>query len=88
MKIVEGFRMRHILGQYAVVGEGAAQVDFNKLVTLNATAAYLWQEVEGKEFDVSVLAELIVNKYGIDSNTALADAQLLVQKWTQLGLVK
>lgn len=88
MKIVEGFRLRDVMGQATVIGEGVGQVDFNKLITLNATAAYLWKEVEGKEFDASVLAELLMKEYGIDEELARKDSQTLIAQWVEIGLVK
>ena len=88
MKIVEGFRLRDVMGQATVIGEGVGQVDFNKLITLNATAAYLWKEVEGKEFDASVLAELLMKEYGIDEELAMKDSQALLAQWVEIGLVK
>ena len=39
MKLVEGFRLRDVMGQATVIGEGVEQVNFNKLVTLNESAA-------------------------------------------------
>ena len=35
MKIKEGFILRSICGEYIVVGEGLAQVNFNKMLSLN-----------------------------------------------------
>ena len=50
MKIKKGFVMRSICGQNVISGEGLEQVNFSKLVTLNESAAYLWKEVQEKEF--------------------------------------
>ena len=47
MKIKEGFILRKICGEYVVVGEGLAQVNFNKMLSLNASAAYLWEQFQG-----------------------------------------
>lgn len=88
MKIVEGFRLRNILGQATIVGEGIAQVDFNKLVTLNSSAVFLWQSVEGKEFEVSDLVDLLVNKYNITQELAETDAKEMLDSWIKIGLVK
>lgn len=88
MRIVEGFRLRDIMGHATVIGEGVNQVDFNKLITLNATAAYLWEEVEGKDFDQAVLADLLVKKYGIDESLAQKDSAAILDKWIEIGLVK
>ena len=51
MRIKKGFVLREIVGQKVVTGEGLEQVDFNKLVTLNSSAAYLWEQVVDREFD-------------------------------------
>lgn len=48
MRIKEGFVLRSIGDTYMVVGEGLAQIDFNKIISLNSTAAYLWNAVQDK----------------------------------------
>ena len=88
MKIKEGFRLRNIMGQPTVIGEGAAQVDFNKLITMNPSAAFLWESIEGKDFDAMALAGLLVNKYGIDGSLALKDAENICRQWLEAGLLE
>ncbi|WP_281962357.1 PqqD family protein [Bacteroides nordii] len=88
MKIIEGFRLRQVMRQPTVIGEGIGQVNFNKLITLNATAAYLWQAVEGKEFTVEQLAELLTERYGIDMTTAQKDAIAIAKEWIGSGIVQ
>lgn len=88
MKIIEGFRLRDVMGQATIIGEGTAQINFNKLITLNESAAYLWRSVEGREFDAEVLAALLVDKYAVSEETAAADAAAVLAKWTEIGLVQ
>ena len=88
MKIIEGFRLRDVMGQATVIGEGVDQVNFSKLITLNASAAFLWKSVEGKEFDVEMLAGLLMEEYGIDRELAMKDSEALVKQWMETGLVK
>lgn len=88
MKIIDGFRLRDVMGQATVIGEGVAQVNFNKLVTLNESAAYLWESVDGKEFDVETLASLLVERYGIDQELAVKDAETISSRWKEIGLVE
>ena len=35
MKIKEGFKLRTIVGEHIVTGEGLSQVNFNKIISLN-----------------------------------------------------
>jgi hypothetical protein len=88
MRIVDGFRLRDVMGQATVIGEGVGQVNFNKLITLNESAAYLWKSVEGKDFETADLSALLVEEYEIDSELADKDAQAIVSKWIEIGLVK
>lgn len=88
MKIVEGFRLREVMGQATLVGEGIEQVNFNKLVILNASATYLWQSVADKEFAVDDLARLLVDRYGIAPDRALHDASRITEEWIANGIIK
>ena len=88
MRIIEGFRLRDVMGQATVIGEGVNQVNFSKLITLNSSAAFLWREVEGKDFDVETLAALLVGEYGIDEALASKDAKAIAEKWVETGLVR
>lgn len=87
MRIIGGFILRDIMGQATIIGEGVKQVDFNKLITLNDSAAYLWRCVEKTDFDVSTLANLLVDKYGIDQTIAEKDAQTIANLWIEVGIV-
>ena len=88
MKIIEGFRLRDVMGQATVIGEGVNQVNFNKLITLNNSAAFLWKQVEDKEFDDTTLADLLVEEYGIDRELAEKDSKAIAAQWLDAGLVE
>ena len=88
MKIIEGFRLREVMGQFTIVGEGIGQINFSKLITLNSPAAYLWKSVEGKEFTTETLADLLVQRYGIDTGRARQDAAALVEEWLTNQLIE
>ncbi|MBQ9476095.1 MAG: PqqD family protein [Bacteroidales bacterium] len=88
MRIKEGFRMRSLGREHIIVGEGLAQVNFNKMVSLNATAAYLWENVVGKEFTSADLVQLLLDKYEVTEEVASADVDNLVKKWIEAELVE
>ena len=78
MKIKEGFVLRKMCGENIVAGEGLQHINFNKLLSLNESAAYLWQELTGKEFTLEEMAELLVARYGIDKQLAMTDSERLI----------
>ena len=86
MKIKDGFVLREMCGEYIVAAEGLQNINFNKLISLNATAAFLWKELEGKEFTVEDMAQLLVDEYEIDMELALTDSANLVKSWIEAGI--
>ena len=87
MKIIDGFRLRKLGKEHIVVGEGLAQVNFNKMISLNESAAYLWESVEGKDFSVEDLTALLLEKYEVEEAIAARDAAALAQAWKEAGVI-
>ena len=48
----------------------------------------MWKAVEGKDFDVQTLADLLVKEYEIDPAVALSDAGKILDKWVEIGVVR
>lgn len=88
MKIKEGFTLRPLLGEHIVVGEGLAQVNFNKMLTLNASAAYLWEQVADKEFTREDLVRLLVERYEVSAGQAGDDVDRMLAVWLKEGIAE
>ena len=88
MRIKDGFTQRTICGEHVVIGEGLAQVNFNKMLSLNGSAAYLWEQVHGKDFTVEDLVTLLTDKYEVSEDQARQDALKLVQVWLEQGVAQ
>lgn len=87
MRIKEGFILRTICGQSVISGEGSANVNFSKLVSLNETAAYLFKALQGKDFTPELMADLLLEEYEVDRETALKDSKTLCEQWQEVGLI-
>ena len=59
MKTKKGFRLRIICGENVVVAEGIENIDFSKIISMNESAAYLWQKVEGLREVTSANVQLV-----------------------------
>ena len=88
MKIKEGFVLRQMCGENIVSGEGLQHINFNKLLSLNESAAYLWTELVGKEFTQEEMAELLIARYGIDKQLAMTDSGNLIAAWVDAGVAE
>ena len=88
MKIKNGFVLREMCGEFIVAGEGLEHINFNKLISLNSTAAFLWKALVGKEFTTEEMAQLLIDEYGIDMELALMDSAALCQSWVEAGIAE
>lgn len=88
MKIKDGFILREMCGENIVTAEGIEHINFNKLISLNSSAAYLWENLIGKEFSVEDMAALLVEQYEIDMELALKDSESLSKAWMEAGVTE
>lgn len=87
MKIKKGFTLRTVMGQNVVLAEGNNSDSYGKLITLNKSAAMLWEALKGKSFEVADAANLLVANYGIDQAQADADATHIIDLMAEKGLL-
>ena len=87
MKTRKGFRLRELGGDYILIGESEELVNFNNLITFNEAAAYLWQNVEDREFDAEVLTQLLLAEYEVSEEIARKDALETIEDWIEVGIV-
>lgn len=88
MKTKKGFVLRNVCGENIIVAEGKENIDFTKIISMNETAAYLWKNVEGKEFDSDTLMSLLINEYEVDDATANKDAKNIAKQWIETGIAE
>ncbi len=53
---------------------------------MNSSAAHLWNYLEGKIFDLDIVANELVNKYSIPIDVAKKDASDLIAEWMSAQL--
>ena len=88
MKLLDGLVLRPLLGEHIVTGEGLSRIDFSRVVSLHATAAWLWEQVEGKDFTPEDLVGLLTGRYDVDEAQARADVDKLLASWREAGLIE
>ena len=88
MRTKKGFRLRELGGDYILIGESAELVNFNNIITFNEAAAYLWQNVQGKDFDVDTLTALLLAEYEVSEEIAREDAQATIDDWKEIGIIR
>ena len=68
--------------------ESVAQINFNKMISLNSSAAYLWKSVEGREFTPEDLKRLLLDRYDVEEEIAGRDAEAIARTWIEAGIAE
>ena len=78
MKIEKEYILREIAGDYIVVPVGAAALEFNGMITVNETGAFLWEKLrEGTTKEE--LLHAMLEEYEVSEKEAEADIQEFLQ---------
>ena len=86
MRIKEGYMLREAAGETVVVPFGEEALNFQGIISLNETGAFLWRQLEqGCEGDTLVKA--LLNEYEIDVDTANDDVKDFVEKVKKAGVL-
>jgi len=72
MRIKKGFILREIAGNHVVVPVGKATVNFNGIINLNKTGAFLWKQM-AEDRTMEELVKAILDNYNITEEVAKAD---------------
>ena len=88
MKAKPGFNLREVGGENIIVAEGEENIDFSNIISMNESSAYLWQNIQGKEFTHEDLVGLLTQEYEVDEATALKDVKALTELWLQAGIIE
>lgn len=79
MKINSNYKLRSVAGETIVVNQGTTGVDMTRIISLNASAKLLYEELQGKDFAVEDAARILEKTYGIGHEQAVTDAA----KWVE-----
>ncbi len=88
MKIDSKYKLREIAGESIIVNQGKVGTDLTRIISLNSTAKFLYQKMEGKEFEVEDAARALVDEYGIEKELALKDAGNWVESLRGCGVLE
>lgn len=85
MKLKDGFLLRQVAGQNVVLPAGE-EMDLNMMITLNDTAAFLWERLQTETDENALVAELL-REYDVDADTASSCVHGFVEKLNANGFL-
>ena len=87
MKRKNDFVMQTVGGENILVPLGTKVLDLNGLITLNETAAHLWQLLS-EHHTSDELASALTNEFDINKKTANDDVQVFLKEINKLDLLE
>ena len=89
MRLRKGFVLREVCGERVIMGEGLGAINFGKLLALNETAAWLWQQSQAMgDFTVESLAQKLCEEYEVEADEAKADVAEIIAEWQNVDVVE
>ena len=88
MKFKAGYKVRSMAGENVVIMQGTAGSDMTRIISLNDSSLLLWNALQGKEFEVADVANILVETYNIDAEVAQHDAAAWVEKLHECNLIE
>ncbi len=86
MKIKDGFLLREVAGNIIVVPVGDAALNFDGMINLNETGAFLWKKLQS-DVDQYYLLDELMKEYDVDEETAKKDIADFVNKMYGAGIL-
>lgn len=88
MKIKQGYKIREIAGEHVIVQIGKLNVNLTKVISLNDTSVWLWEQLGNSEFSAEQVADLLTEHYAVERDTALSDAGKWIEQLSNAGLLE
>lgn len=86
MKIKDGFIIKQAADSFVVMQIGG-ELNFNGMITLNETGAFIWNGItEG--LDENQIAAKLSEEYDTDYNTALSDVKTFISKMKEVNVIE
>lgn len=88
MKIRPEFTVREMAGEHLIVMPGRYGADFTRVIALNSSSLYLWEQLRARPFEAEDAVRLLIERYGIDAETARRDAEAWMRRLVECGVAE
>ena len=89
MKIKNGLELQNVCGEHILVPAGIENVDYSRIISLNPTAAFLWEKINAmEEFTIEDMVSSLLEEYEVEEEIAREDCNLIVERWAEMELIE
>ena len=87
MKLNPSLQLRRIGSKWMIVKAVDGEVNMTDVISLNETAARLWERFLGWEFTEDEMAEWSCGEYDVELSVAKNDVHNLLKRWKEYGML-
>ena len=87
MKLNPSLQLRRIGSKWMIVKAVDGEVNMTDVISLNETAARLWERFLGWEFTEEEMTEWICGEYDVERSVAKNDVHNLLKRWKEYGML-
>ena len=84
MKIDPSYTLHTVAGEHIILIQDAKE---NKVLSLNPTAHFLWENLNGKDFTLEEAVSLLTSHFDVEREKAATAAEKWVQELHELGII-
>lgn len=88
MKISKQFLLRNVAGRNVIVPVGSAVLDFNAMITVNETGAFLFSLLQENDMTEEQLVDAITAEYDVSKEKAAEDIKAFCEKIVAAGITE
>ncbi len=86
MEIKKQVILRSVAGEHMLIPAGESVFEYNGIFSMTESGKFLWENIV-KGAEEKELANLLMQEYGIDSDTASADVNEFLEMLRSFGII-
>ena len=88
MRIKEGFILRRTPDMNLVMAAGKQMKEYHRMVVLNGTAAFLFEQLQKQEATAASLTDALLQEYEVDRPRAEAAVESVLHDFREAGILE
>lgn len=81
-------KVRMVVGEAVVLLPGKGSKDMTKVLALNPTSQFLWENLTGKDFTTEDAVQLLLDNYEVSSEQATEDVEKWIAQLKEISVIE
>lgn len=86
-RLNDRYKVRDVSGEHIILKAGNSGSATSTVVGLNETSNYLWLKLQGRDFSIEDVVQLLTDEFDVDDATARADAANWLDEMRKQNLI-